>query len=167
MMGCPGISSVSKIGVRLESSKIILTTARCRKKFGQLSTGDLDQIFGQGLGQARRRATWSITGRLLTKKYNGHFSSLRSARSSIRPNSASTGPATVSPGLPLLVDSTDVFVLHNVHPSLVNSNIRFFLKHELSELGRRCRMKRGGRATNTSTCYVTERSDCLFMPLQL
>ncbi|KAF9649794.1 hypothetical protein BDM02DRAFT_3094164, partial [Thelephora ganbajun] len=35
--------------------------------------------------------------------------------------------------LPLLVDSTDVFVLHDVQPSLINSDIRVFLKHELSE----------------------------------
>ena len=39
--------------------------------------------------------------------------------------------------LPLLVDSTDVFVLHDVQPSLINSDIRLFLKHELSELARR------------------------------
>ena len=41
--------------------------------------------------------------------------------------------------LPLLVDSTDVFVLHEVQPSLINSDIRLFLKHELSELARRRR----------------------------
>ena len=39
--------------------------------------------------------------------------------------------------LPLLVDSTDVFVLHDVHPDLVNSDIRLFLKHELSGLAQR------------------------------
>ena len=38
--------------------------------------------------------------------------------------------------LPLLVDTTDVFVLHNVHPSLVEKDIRLFLKHELSKLAR-------------------------------
>ncbi|KAF9645553.1 hypothetical protein BDM02DRAFT_3120016 [Thelephora ganbajun] len=43
--------------------------------------------------------------------------------------------------LPLLVDSTDVFVLHDVHPSLINSDIRLFLKHELSEVARRHRLK--------------------------
>ena len=42
--------------------------------------------------------------------------------------------------LPLLVDSTDVFVLHDVHPSLINSDIRLFLKHELSEVARRRRL---------------------------
>ena len=36
--------------------------------------------------------------------------------------------------LPLLVDSTDIFVLHDIHPSLINSDIRLFLHHELSEL---------------------------------
>ena len=39
--------------------------------------------------------------------------------------------------LPLLVDSTDVFVLHDVPPSLIESDIRIFLKHELSELAER------------------------------
>ena len=39
--------------------------------------------------------------------------------------------------LPLLADATNVFVLHNVHPSLINDDIRLFLKHELSELARR------------------------------
>ena len=42
--------------------------------------------------------------------------------------------------LPLLVDSTDVFVLHDVDPSLINNDIRLFLKHELSELSRRRRL---------------------------
>ena len=39
--------------------------------------------------------------------------------------------------LPLLVDSTDVFILHDVHPSLINNDIWLFLKHELSELAQR------------------------------
>jgi len=43
--------------------------------------------------------------------------------------------------LPLLVDSTDVFVLHDVDPSLVNDDIRLFLKHELSELAKRHRLE--------------------------
>ena len=44
--------------------------------------------------------------------------------------------------LPLLVDSTDVFVLHDVHPTLINDDIRLFLKHELSELAHRRRLDR-------------------------
>ena len=39
--------------------------------------------------------------------------------------------------LPLLVDATEVFALHDVHPLLINNDIRLFLKHELSELARR------------------------------
>ena len=39
--------------------------------------------------------------------------------------------------LPLLVDSTDVFVLHDVESSLVENDIRIFFKHELSELAQR------------------------------
>ncbi|KAF9649802.1 hypothetical protein BDM02DRAFT_3094169, partial [Thelephora ganbajun] len=43
--------------------------------------------------------------------------------------------------LPLLVDSTDVFVLHNVRPSLIDNDIRLFLRHELSEVARRRRVE--------------------------
>ena len=39
--------------------------------------------------------------------------------------------------LPLLVDSTNVFVLHDVRPSSVENDIRILLKHELSELAQR------------------------------
>ena len=39
--------------------------------------------------------------------------------------------------LPLLVDSTDVFVLHDVQPPLIGNDIRIFFKHDLSELGQR------------------------------
>ena len=39
--------------------------------------------------------------------------------------------------LPLLVDLTDVLVLHDVQPLLIDSDIRLFLTHELSELARR------------------------------
>ena len=43
--------------------------------------------------------------------------------------------------LPLLVNSTDVFVLHDVHPFLIQNDIRIFLKHELSELALRRQLK--------------------------
>jgi len=39
--------------------------------------------------------------------------------------------------LPLMAKATDVFVLHNVEPSLVSNDIRLFLKHNLSELADR------------------------------
>ena len=42
--------------------------------------------------------------------------------------------------LPILVDLTSVFVLHEVDPPLINSDIRLFLKHELSELAQRRRL---------------------------
>ena len=42
--------------------------------------------------------------------------------------------------LPLLKDATDVFVLHDVHPPLVNNDIRLFLRHELSKLADRHRL---------------------------
>jgi hypothetical protein len=44
--------------------------------------------------------------------------------------------------LPILVESTAVFVLHDVDPPLINGDIRLFLKHELSELARRRQLGR-------------------------
>jgi len=44
--------------------------------------------------------------------------------------------------LPMLVNSTEVFVLHDADPPLINSDIRLFLKHELSELAARHRLGR-------------------------
>jgi hypothetical protein len=44
--------------------------------------------------------------------------------------------------LPILMESTAVFVLHDVDPPLINSDIRLFLKHELSELAQRRRLGR-------------------------
>ena len=44
--------------------------------------------------------------------------------------------------LPMLVNLTSIFILHGVHPPLINSDIRLFLKHELSELARRRQLGR-------------------------
>ena len=44
--------------------------------------------------------------------------------------------------LPILVDLTSVFVLHDVDPPLINNDIRLFLKHELSELAQRRQLGR-------------------------
>ena len=44
--------------------------------------------------------------------------------------------------LPILGELTAIFVLHDVHPLLINSDIRVFLKHELSELAQRRRLGR-------------------------
>jgi len=38
--------------------------------------------------------------------------------------------------LPLLINLINVFVLHDVQPTLINDNIRLFIEHELSELAR-------------------------------
>ena len=63
--------------------------------------------------------------------------------------------------LPLLVDSTDVFVLHDVHPSLVGNDIRLFLKHELSELAQRHRLD--GWPTDESIELLRQRAAGLFV----
>jgi len=42
--------------------------------------------------------------------------------------------------LPLLEDATNVFVLHDVQPTLINNDMRLFLKHELFELAQRRRL---------------------------
>ena len=44
--------------------------------------------------------------------------------------------------LPILVESTAVFVLHDVDPPLTNNDIRLFLKYELSELAQRRQLGR-------------------------
>jgi hypothetical protein len=43
--------------------------------------------------------------------------------------------------LPLPVDATDFFVLHDVHPSLIENDIRILFNHELSELAKRRRLE--------------------------
>ena len=59
------------------------------------------------------------------------------------------------------MDSTNVFVLHNVHPSLVNSDIRHFLKHELSELSQRRRL--GGWPSDEHIDVLCRRAAELFV----
>ena len=63
---------------------------------------------------------------------------------------------------PLLTDSTDVFVLHDVHPVLINDDIRLFLKHELSELAQRRRLDRWPSDEHVVYC-ATEQPDSLCM----
>ena len=52
--------------------------------------------------------------------------------------------------LPLLADSTDVFVLHNVRPSLIENDIRIYLKHELSEIAQRLQLEGWPRDEHTN-----------------
>ena len=63
--------------------------------------------------------------------------------------------------LPLLVDATDIFVLHNVHPSLIGNDIRLFLNHELSELAQRHRLD--GWPTDESVNLLCQRAAGLFV----
>ena len=63
--------------------------------------------------------------------------------------------------LPLLVDSTDVFVLHDVHPSLVENDIRIYLKHELSELAQRRQLE--GWPSNEHVNLLCSRAAGLFV----
>ena len=63
--------------------------------------------------------------------------------------------------LPLLVDSTDVFVLHDVRPSLVNNDIRLFLRHELSDLARRRQIR--GWPSDEQTDILSDRAAGLFV----
>ena len=63
--------------------------------------------------------------------------------------------------LPLLVHSTDVFVLHNVLPSLINRDIRVFLKYELSELSWRRRL--GGWPSDEHIDVLCRRAAELFV----
>ena len=63
--------------------------------------------------------------------------------------------------LPLLADATNVFVLHDVHPSLINNDIRLFLIHELSELARRHLLD--GWPTDESVDLLCQRAAGLFV----
>jgi len=64
--------------------------------------------------------------------------------------------------LPLLVDATDVFVLHDVEPNLVNNDIRLFFKQSFLELARR---RRGldGWPTEELLDLLCERAAGLFV----
>jgi len=63
--------------------------------------------------------------------------------------------------LPMLVESTAVFVLHDVHPSLIDNDIRLFLKHELLELAQRHRL--GRWPSNKSIDLLCSRAAGLFV----
>ena len=63
--------------------------------------------------------------------------------------------------LPLLVDITNVFILHDIHPSLINNDIRLFLKHELSKLAQRHLLD--GWPTDESINLLCQRAAGLFV----
>jgi hypothetical protein len=63
--------------------------------------------------------------------------------------------------LPLLVDSTNVFILHDVHPLLINNDIWLFLKYELSELAQRRRLN--GWPSDEDLDILCHRADGLFI----
>ena len=64
--------------------------------------------------------------------------------------------------LPLLAKATDVFVLHNVEPSLVNSDIQLFLRQSFLEISRR-RGGIDGWPTKEDIDNLCERSAGLFV----
>jgi len=63
--------------------------------------------------------------------------------------------------LPLLVAATNVFVLHDVHPSLINNDIQLFLRHELSELARQHMLN--GWPTDDNLNLLCQRAAGLFV----
>ena len=63
--------------------------------------------------------------------------------------------------LELLRPLTDVFVLHEVQPSLINNDIQLFLKHELSELARRRCI--GGWPSDEHVELLCQRAAALFV----
>ena len=64
--------------------------------------------------------------------------------------------------LPLLAKWTDVFILHNVQPSLVNEDIRLLFKHNLSELASR-RGELGNWPTEHQLDLLCKRAAGLFV----
>ena len=65
--------------------------------------------------------------------------------------------------LGLLRPLTDVFVLHEVAPSVINTDIRLFLKHGLSELAQRRGIERDVWPTNVHLDLLCERAAGLFV----
>ena len=65
--------------------------------------------------------------------------------------------------LVLLRPLTDVFVLHEVEPSVINTDIRLFLKHGLSELAERRGIERGVWPTDEHLDLLCERAGGLFV----
>ena len=63
---------------------------------------------------------------------------------------------------PLLEKSTDIFILHNVEPHTVNSDIRHFFNHELSNLARK-RHCMGGWPTDKHLDLLCERAAGFFV----
>ena len=63
--------------------------------------------------------------------------------------------------LALLKPLTEVFVLHNVQPTLINSDIKLFLKHELSELAQRYKLDEW--PTDNSINLLCQRTAGLFI----
>jgi hypothetical protein len=65
--------------------------------------------------------------------------------------------------LGLLRPLTDVFVLHEVEPSIINTDIRFFLERGLSELAKRRRVERDGWPTDQDLDLLCKRAAGLFV----
>jgi len=65
--------------------------------------------------------------------------------------------------LGLLRPLTDVFVLHEVEPSLINTDIRLFLKHGLCELAKRSGIEQDGWPTDEHLDLLCERAAGLFV----
>ena len=64
--------------------------------------------------------------------------------------------------LPRLVDSTNVFVLHDVHPSLISGDIWLFLKHSFLKITNR-RDDLDGWPTDEDIEHLLERTEGLFV----
>jgi WD40 repeat protein len=65
--------------------------------------------------------------------------------------------------LGLLRPLTDVFVLHDVEPSVINTDIRLFLEHGLSELAKRRGVERDDWPTDQHLDLLCERAAGLFV----
>ena len=65
--------------------------------------------------------------------------------------------------LGLLRPLTDVFVLHGVEPSVINTDIRLFLKHGLCELAKRTGIERDGWPTDEHLDLLCKRAGGLFV----
>jgi hypothetical protein len=65
--------------------------------------------------------------------------------------------------LELLRPLTDIFILHDVEPSVINMDIRLFLEHGLSELAKRRKIEQTGWPTDQHLDLLCERAAGLFV----
>ena len=125
---------------------------------GPLSSSDISTVIvvdalDECMDEDPQSAILSVMGRLVEEIPNTKF--LITGRPEPRIRSGFR--------LGLLRPLTDVFVLHEVEPSVINTDIRLFLEHGLYELARRQGIEQDGWPTEKHLDLLCERAAGLFV----